>query len=217
MQNNNNGFRVLGVLLILSGFILPWRCYSGFTLGCDQSFSFDLPGSFFSVPEFLGSALVVVVFLAIGLSTAGFDLKRILLALVSLSFTGIFFLMLPAYFQRGLNFTNLMEFFMLSLSALTTWMVFLSTFNWLVHAHRYVIASASTLGLAALVSIAQTLWVQFGSGSVETMIRLQVGLPLVLLGSWLVISFQPLPESGKKQHNGTGLETGMSQSPDWLN
>lgn len=159
MQNKNSGFKVMGVLLILIGFILPWRCYSGFTLGCDQSFSFNLPGNLFSVPESYGFFLVVVVFLALGLNTAGFDLKRILL----------------------------------------------------------VLASALTLALTAIISIAQTLFAQFGSGNGENMIRLQVGLPLILLGAWLVASFQPLPESGKKQLVASSSKSEMSRSPDWLN
>lgn len=215
MENKNSLLSIVGVILLLIGFFLPWHCYSGFVMGCDQRIYFDSSTGIFLHPESYAISLIVIVLLALGLNAAGFNLKQTLSVFVSIFYGGALLVLLPAYVQKGAYFLN-DEFLMLVLSTLTTWLVFFSLFNVTSAADRFVIASSLILALVSAISIGQTLYEQFIYNNSETLISLQFGLPLILLGSLIVIRAYPPVKPGKNQREIIGLETEMDPSPDQL-
>jgi len=198
MNDKNSLIKLMGVIFILIGILLPWRCYTTFILGCDQLIYLDSLRSIFSDPARSVIYIVIIALMFLLLNTAGLNLTQTLLVFVSLFYSGVLFIKLPEYYQRGLYFLN-NELLMLVLGALTTWLVLYSSFDKVRNAHRYLTASSLALALVSVVYIGQTLYTQYINIPLDGRVKLALGLPLITLGSLVIaISRQTIEFLGNK-------------------
>lgn len=193
MENKSATLSVIGVIFILIGILLPWRCYTTFLIGCDQLININHMRSLLQFPGIIGIIAFILILLAFLLNTAGFNLTQTFLAFIGLFYCGVLFIKLPGYIQNGgFFFSN--EPLMLVLSALTSWLVFYVSLGKGIGAYRYPVVSALALALVSGDYIGQIIDIQFVNIPLDGQVKLALGLPLILLGSLIVARFQPQVE-----------------------
>ena len=185
--------KVAGVVLILLGILLPWRCYTGSILGCDQLLYHDSLGSIILDPTWVVIFIVLIALMLLLLNAAGFNLKQMVLAFASLFYCGVLSIKLPDYYPRGPYLLS-NEFLVLVLSSLTTWLALYSSFRKDRNAHRYLIIGSLALALVSAITISQTLYAQFINTPLDGQMKLQIGLPLILLGALMIAISRPIIE-----------------------
>jgi hypothetical protein len=158
----------------------------------------------FSSPEHFVLTTLSLVLLALFLNAAGLGLKKILIVYLNLIFLAFFFLSYPSMIYKvpfhSHNTPYLLTIFndylfliSVLLGILVSWMAI----SWGIQlrwSNRILSGTAATLGLAALACSGFVIYLQLSQSVVDQRIYLQSGMPLIILGSLIIIFFLVQPE-----------------------
>ena len=199
-----NRLRVLGGVIVILGCLLPWQCYQGFSSGCSRMVDLSPMRVFFSSPEHFILTTLGVALLGLLMNTAGLGIGKILVLFTDFLYLISPFLIYQSMYFRGpfSSYTipqslNLIIHFLFMVTGLLGLFVSWLAVPWGIYNRipkGIMSISSALLSLTAFVCTGFVLFEQLSRSVVDQEVRLQLGLPMIILGSLIIFFSQAQTE-----------------------
>ena len=185
MANRGRPLQFLGAFLIVLGHLLPWECHKGFSWGCSQGLRWSDPNIAISLNDAVILAFMTIV-VTLLLVRMGLPKASILWGFLLLFTLVCLVLYMPfGTLLSPTRFYDLLDPLVVLLSALLLWLTFWPLSRSTAQKKAGSLGSL-VLGLVAVIRLSDLLIQQVFDTVVDLSVHIQLGLPLIMIGSLMI-------------------------------